>query len=282
MDGPDILVRTLSQRTVPDQFGNLWQYHSRSNRHANVAYWAILFDLLQQSRVLGRHVEAGEVVLGVNHKTTDSRTARSKKLDLVIGRRTDRQLTRPPASMSDLALRWGVRLTPEQRSRLAGLPDLREGLVGDVLVALKAKACMTEHIKALPRLFDELTSAYSTVQADAPGAIAVGYALVNASDSFLSTDMNKYDLSQRHATVNQHPDHAARRAVDKVLELDRRTSPVGNGFDAFGITVISMRNDGSPVGLVVSPPAPDSDSPSSYQQMITTLADSYDAAHGQN
>ena len=276
MDGPDILVRTLSQRTIPDQFGNYWQYHSRSNRHASVAYWAILFDLLQQSRLLGRHVEAGKVVLGVNHKAPDPRTARSKKLDLVVGRRADRQLTRPAASMADLALRWGVRLSSEQRSTLADLPDLREGLVDDVLVALKTKACMTEHIKALPRLFDELTSAYSTVQAAAPGALAVGYALVNASDSFLSTDMNKYDLSERHATTNQQRDHGAGRVTAKLVELDRQTSPAGNGFDVFGITALSMRNDGSPVSLVLGPPAPDRTDAHSYEGLVTRLARSYD------
>lgn len=276
MDGPDILVRTLSQRTIPDQFGNFWQYHSRSNRHANVAYWALMFDLLQQSRLLGPHVEAGKVALGVNHKASDPRTGQSKKLDLVIGRRADRALTPPAASMSDLALRWGVRLSSEQRSTLADLPDLREGVVDDVLVALKAKACMTEHIKALPRLFDELTSAYSTVQAVAPEALAVGYALVNASDSFLSTDMNKYDLSERHATVNQQRDHAAGRVTAKLVELDRQTGPAGNGFDVFGITALSMRNDGSPVTLVLGPPAPDRTDAHSYEAMVTRLAQGYD------
>ncbi|MDK3255262.1 hypothetical protein [Blastococcus capsensis] len=276
MDGPDILVRTLSQPTIPDKFGNFWQYHSRSDRHSKVACWTILFDLLQHSRALARHIEACKVVLGVNQQMRDLGTNRAKNLDLVISRPAEGQLARIPASMSDLALRWGVRLTPQQRATLTRLPDLREGLAGDVLVALEAKACMTAHVRALPRLFDELTSSHSTVHAGAPQALAVGYALVNASESFVSADMNKYDLSERHPTVNQHPAHAAGRVVTKVLELDGRTGPAVNGFDALGVTVISMRNDGSPVSVVSGPPAPDPEDAHSYKQMVGRVAQSYD------
>jgi uncharacterized RmlC-like cupin family protein len=35
--------------------------------------------------------------------------------------------------------------------------------VGAVLIALEAKACMTAHVKALPRLYDELNSSHQCV-----------------------------------------------------------------------------------------------------------------------
>jgi hypothetical protein len=52
MNGPDILVRTLSRTNVSDKYGNPWQYHSRSDHHSKVACWGIVFDLLRSSSLL--------------------------------------------------------------------------------------------------------------------------------------------------------------------------------------------------------------------------------------
>ncbi|WNB86452.1 hypothetical protein [Cellulomonas sp. ATA003] len=276
MDGPEIITRTLSLPAVPDKHGNLWQYHSRSDRHSKVACWAILFDLLQHSQTFAAHARAGKVTFGINRQMRDFRTNRTKDLDLVISRPGPAPLSRPPATMHDLALRWGLRLTPEQRTRLAELAPLVEGTAGNVLVALEAKACMTAHIKALPRLFDELSSSYSTVHADTQQALAVGFAMINAAPTFLSADMNKYDLRERNATVNIHPEHAVTRTIAKMREIDRRTGPGTDGFDAFGAMVVSMRNDGTPVTLITDPPAPRPDDVDSYQRMIGRVVQSYD------
>jgi hypothetical protein len=278
VDGPDILVRSLSQPAVPDKFGNLWQYHSRSDRHSKVACWAILFDLLQSSSLLASHAAAGKVRFGINQQMRDFRTNRAKDLDLVIGRPGPNPLPRPPATMEELAVRWGVRLSPDQQVALGQLPQLIEGTVGNVLLALEAKACMTAHIKALPRLFDELTSSYATVHADTQQALAVGFVMINASPTFVSTDRNKYDLSVHHPTVSTHPAHAAARAVAKVMEIERRTSATKDGFDALGVTVVSMRNDGSPVELIHEPPAPRPEDVHSYQRMVGRLAQAYDVS----
>jgi len=275
VDGPDIIVRTLSLPAVPDKFGNVWQYHSRSDRHSKIACWAILFDLLQHSSLLGAHARANKVVFGINLQMRDFRTNRSKDLDLVIARPGTPPPTRPQASMHGLALRWGIRLTEEQQSRLAGLAPLTEGTAGNVLVALEAKACMTAHIAALPRLFDELTSSYVTVHADTQQALAVGFAMINASDTFVSADRNKHDLQQVHVVVNEHPAHAVIRAVEKVREINRRSGPGTDGFDAFGTMILSMRNDGSPVNLVTTPPAPSAGDVDSYPRMIGRLAQAY-------
>jgi hypothetical protein len=86
MDGPEILARTMTATRIPDQFGNLWQYHPRSDRHSKVACWAAFFDLLGTSALLHRHVAEGKVIFGVNHTMRDFKTRRKKDLDLVIAR----------------------------------------------------------------------------------------------------------------------------------------------------------------------------------------------------
>lgn len=276
MDGPDIITRTLSHPAIPDKYGNLWQYHSRSDRHSKIACWAILFDLLQHSKSLATHAAAGKVRFGINRQMRDFRNNRTKDLDLVISRPGPGVLPRPPATMNDLALRWGIRLTEDQRTALGGLAPLVEGPAGNVLVALEAKACMTAHIKALPRLFDELSSSYLTVHGDTQQALAVGFVMINAAATFISTDMNKYDLTERPATVNDHKPNAVTRTITKMREIDRRTGPGTGGFDAFGAMVISMRNDGSPVTLVTNPPAPTPSDVDSYERMIGRIAQGYD------
>lgn len=275
MDGPDIIVRTLSQPAVPDKFGNLWQYHSRSDRHSKVACWAILFDMLQHSELLAKHAASGKVTFGINRQMRNFRTNRTKDLDLVISRPGPDSLSRPPATMHDLALRWGLRLTAAQQNKLSTLAPLTEGTAGNVLVALEAKACMTAHIKALPRLFDELSSSHSTVHGDTRQALAVGFVMINASETFLSADMNKYNLTERRPTVNEHPTHAATRTIAKMREIDRRTGPNTEGFDAFGAMMVTMRNDGSPVSLMTDPPAPRLEDVDSYQRMIGRIAQAY-------
>ncbi len=278
MEGPDILVRTLSRGGKPDRFGNSWQYHSRSDRHSKVACWGVLFDMLQQSTQLQSHVEAGRVVFGINKQIRDFRTNRSKDLDLVLARPAGGWTGKSrPRTLSDLAVHWGIRLDPHQQQVLAGLPPILEGSTGIVLAALEAKACMTAHIKALPRLFDELNSSHATVHANNGDAIAVGLAMVNIADTFISTDLNKHDLAAVHPVVSNHPQPlAATRAMAKLREIPRRVHPGSEGFDAFGITVVAMRNDGTPVGLIDAPPAPQVSDADHYEQMLNRFAHLYD------
>jgi hypothetical protein len=278
VQGPQIVAKTLSQPAVPDAYGNTWQYHSRSDRHSKVACWAILFEVLQHSAVLRRHVEAGKVVFGINQQMRDYRTNRTKDLDLVIATPgTASPAVRRPATLENLAARWSVRLTDDQRRVLAGLPLIVEGPTGVVLAALEAKACMTAHIKALPRLFDELNSSHATVHANTDGALAVGFAMVNAATTFISPDLNKWNLDQVPARVSEHRQpYWAERAAAKLTELPRRTSRAHEGYDAFGIVVVDMANDGSPVLVVEAPPAPRPADVFHYDQMLRRLVHLYD------
>lgn len=273
MDGPDIVVSSLS---VPQPRGpskTPWQYHSRSDLHSKVACWAVLFDLLQQSALMRSHAMGGKIVFGINHELRDFATGRKKVLDLVIARPSG------PATketLADLAQRYRVVLDSAQRTKLAGLPELRRAPVGAVLMALEAKAAMTEHVKALPRLYDELNSSHQTVHGASRQALAVGLVMVNAASTFVSPDLNKTPGAA--VVLSKHSQPAASAAVvAKVKEIPRRTASTTEGYDGLGIIVISAINDGtSPISLVTAPPAPPPGDIFYYDNMVTRVANEYD------
>ena len=278
MDGPEIVVRTMSATAIPDQYGNRWQYHSRSDRHSKAACWAVAFDLLRRSAVLRRQVDEGKVVLGVNHEMRDFQQNRKNNLDLVISRPANGP-SESGRSFAELAEEWGLALTSAQRAALEDLPPAREGPSGAVLAALEAKACMTAHTKAAPRLHDELSSSHATVHGAYSQALAVGFVMVNASEEFLSPDSNKFDLAWHPPTVNRHGQpKAAEKVLAKVLEIPRRAGPGATGFDAVGAVVVDARNDGSAVKAVTDSPAPQHGDLLHYGQMIQRTVQRYEGA----
>lgn len=270
MFGPSILVRTLSETARPDKYGNLWQYLSRSDHHSKVACWGILFDLLRVSAPLRRHVEADKVWFGINHEMRDFAQDRKKNLDLVLctspGGQTD------GSAFVDMVAKYDIRLAPDERRVLDTLPPLRSGSVSSVLMALEAKACMTAHQRALPRLYDELNSSHATVHGATDEAIAAGFVMINAATSYLSPDLNK----KNRATDPEWSTHAQPRdahlAIDKVRQLPRRSKTGAFGYDALSIVVVDCRNDGSPVSLVGGAPAPATGDIYDYASMIDRLA----------
>lgn len=186
MDGPAIVARSLSIPDVKDKHGNVWQYNSRSDRHSKIACWAVFFDLLQTSSLLQRHVEQRKVIFGVNHSMADFKNRRDKNLDLVIAR-PGSDLPTPLTegkTLVTLAEYYGIVLTEDGEARLASLPTAVGGSVGSVLVALEAKAAMTAHQRARPRLYDELNSSHLTVHGASDHAAAAALVMVNVSPEF--------------------------------------------------------------------------------------------------
>jgi hypothetical protein len=280
MFGPNILVRTLRQPFTADRFGNVWQYHSRSDRHSKVGCWGVALDLLAASSVLRSHAEQGKVVLGVNHEMRDFATGRKKNLDLVIARPAG-PVPRRALRFADLAERYGVQLTTEESGLLDVLPVLHVGPVGAVLVALEAKAAMTAHVRALPRLYDELNSSHLCVHGASKQALAIAYVQVNAAAEFISSDLNKWPLAHQPAAVSTHRQPAdALRVLDKVAEIPRRSASSEVGFDGVGVTVIDFRNDGGDVELVQGRPAPQPGEQFNYSGMIVRMANEYDTIFG--
>lgn len=277
MNGPDILVRSLALATISDKFGNKWQYHPQSDRHSKIGSWGILFDLLNESPLMRQHVEGGKVIFGVNHQMSDFKTMRKKNLDLVIARPGTASGGRRRTDFASLAPQYGIVLTAEQASLLKQLPKLEGGPVGSVLLALEAKASMTEHTKARPRLYDELNSSHMTIHGAAEQAIAAGLVMINASASFISPGRNKRNLAKSRPAVTSHKQpEAAAGVIAKIREMHRRTRPQDEGFDAIGIVVIDAKNDGSPIQLVTLPPAPTSADDYHYDQMIRRIRQKYE------
>jgi hypothetical protein len=289
MLGPNILTRTLSVPTTggnkkPYQYGNAWQYHSRSDRHSKVACWALTLDLLMTCALLRKHVVDGKVALGINHELRDFRNNKKKNLDLVIcradatsSRGSSKGGVRGATDFSSLAIAYGLALTPAEQKALAALPSLPIAGVASVLVATEAKAAMTAFLKARPRLKDELTSSHQTIHGDSQHAIAAGLVLVNAAPTFVSPDRNKYSIAAHGAVVSQHKQpEGADCVVTGLRDLQRRATVADSGFDALGVLVVNCKNDGSPITHVTRhPPAPTPADDFDYSRFVNRIAHLY-------
>ncbi len=99
--------------------------------------------------------------------------------------------------------------------------------------------------------------------------------MVNVAERYLSPDLNK----KNRATEPQWSAHRQPRdaglAVGKIGQLPRRTKTGDTGYDAFAIVVVDMANDGGPVGLVSTPPAPAPGDIHHYASMIDRLRQTY-------
>jgi hypothetical protein len=270
----------MTKPSIVDKVGNHWQYHSRSDQHSKVACWALLFDLLHYCPLLAQHAAAGKVGFGINHEMRDFKNNRKKDLDLVICTPGSSEES-GYASFHDLVEQYDIRLSAAQNKQLATYPELKRVSVGSVHLALEAKAAMTEHIKALPRLFDELNSSHLAIHGSADFAIAAGFAIVNFAPTFVSVDRNKTSLPGDPKVVTKHTQpKATERTIAKLEEIPRRTQGAVDGFDALGIVVIELRNDGSPVEIITQPPAPAPNDIWHYDQMIRRIASLYAAKFG--
>lgn len=262
--GLDILVRSMSAPTPGFAYGNAWQYHSRSDRHSKILCWSILFDLLRRDSAVARHLRAGKASFGINHTMRDFQHDRKKDLDLVVCRRgPDRTyLTSrrdPITGFSDMVDAYEIHLNDDERADLRSLPRIPLTGVQSALIAMEAKAAMTEFAKARPRLYDELNSSHLTIHGDTDSAVAAAFVLVNASKTFVSPLRAPFHIDAAHpAPVTKHkqPESAA-GIIEKIEQLPRRAQPGVPGFDAVGLATIDCPNDGATqVRLISDPPAP--------------------------
>ena len=280
MFGQRIIARSIEATRIEDSHGNVWQYHSRSDRHSKVACWVVLFDVLQRCGLLRRHIEEGKVAFGINHQMIDFRTDKRKDLDLVICEPQEVDIGDAPGrwrSFADLAEEYGVLLDERERAVLEALPRFEHRPVADVLVALEAKAAMTAHVRAAPRLFDELTSAYTCINGSSQHAVAVGLVMINASGEFISSDRNKagFDPKKPAITMERQP-NGAQVIFDRVRKLRVRSHTTEHGFDAVGVFPVNLRNDGGVVALADIPAFPVRGENYHYETMITRIASLYE------
>lgn len=284
--GLAIFARSLTPATPGSgsgfKYGNHWQYHPRSDRHSQIICWAVAFDLLVRSNRIREHLLAGKVAFGLNHTMTDFKNQRKKDLDLVLCRRTESPGP-TPASFQGIVLRQRILLSPEERELLEQLPPIPLVGVKTALIALEAKAAMTEFGKARPRLYDELNSSHLTIHGDTDSAIAAGLAIINVSDSFVSPTRNHWALggsTPTEVTIHKQPKEAA-LTLAKVLQLPRRSSTGEVGFDALTAVMVRVANDGTsaspggPVEIMSSPPAPQPGDQLHYDSFIERVESIY-------
>ena len=274
MDGPDILAQTL---TVPALTGakapKRWQYHSRGTRHSITPCWGVLLDLLGESAVLRGHVAEGKVVFGLDHQMHDYALDRRKNLDLVVARPIS-EGSRTGRTFRDLPKLHHMELTANQQKRIHSLPNPQEGPVGAVLLALEAKAMFTAFAKSYPRFYDELNSSHRAIHGSSNNALAVGLAIVNVAERFISPIINPdYPITGRaEISIHNQPGDAL-GAIAKVKQLPRRTSNEGDGYEGLGVILVDCVNDGSQVAVADEPPVPDN---YRYERMVTRIANEYD------
>ena len=274
MHGPEILVRTLSVPGRVDRSGKHWQYLSRSDYHSKLICWGIVVDLLSSCSLLRRHVAEGKIGFGINHEMRDFVNDRKKNLDLVLCSPSGGMIDAAAGTLATMANTYSIQLTENERADFLRLPTLHETEVGSVLMALEAKACMTAHQRALPRLFDELNSSHLTVHGATDQAIAVGFVMVNAAEQYLSPDLNKTPGVAPHWSVHNQP-RDAELAVNKVRQLRKRSKPGEVGYDALSVLVVDCRNDGSPIRAITAPPAPPDRDIYNYVSMIDRMSHIY-------
>lgn len=249
-----------------------WQYHSRSDNHSKVACWTLLFDLMLECDALRKDAAAGKVGFGINHVMVGPI---NKTLDLVITvippsrRRVDR------LTFAALVAEFGIVLGDADRSALAELPALeqeRRDDISEVALALEAKACMTEHVKSLPRLHAEILATGYLARRAAPRCITVSYSLINASDSFVTPS----GAGKRN--VHSQPEDA-RRVADMIRAAVPTASDTKEyGYDAVGITMLDCKNDGSPVTVIDDANlAPRPSDRVHYERMVRSLCSEYRA-----
>jgi hypothetical protein len=215
------------------------------------------------------------VHFGINHEMRDFVHDRKKNLDLVLATKSSGEQGKTIRTLPTLAEEYRIDLTPAEKAELDALPVLTSAPVGSVLMALEAKACMTAHQRALPRLYDELNSSHLTVHGATDQAIAAGFGMVNIADAYLSPDLNKRNRADTPEWSRHEQPRDAKLAIDKIRQLPRRAKLGDSGYDALAIVVINCRNDGSPVTIWEKPPAPPSGDIYFYGSMIDRLSHIY-------
>lgn len=260
--GPDILANTLNVPTRRGSSESPWQYHSRSDLHSKVACWTVLFDLLRECDHFRSRAEQGWVGFRINHEIVGPI---NKTLDLVVTVADPNSKAKARRTFADLVAAYGIVLDASDWKALHSLPIIFEDAldeVREVSIALEAKACMTAHSGALPRLHAEILATGYLAKLGVPNCITVSYTLINVADTFCAPP---------NGAIAQHVQPRDAQAVVSMVSKALPWASVPGerfGYDAIGVTLIDCANDGSPVTVEKGRPAPKTSEPVHYEQMI--------------
>jgi hypothetical protein len=269
MRGPTILARSMSIATRRGKSPRAWQYHSRSDSHSKIACWTLLFDLLLECDAVRQAAAQGRLGFGINHVMVGPL---NKTLDLVLTVVPPSRAIARRKTFAETAEVLGVVLDDDDREELSNLPALymdRKVDVSEVAVAVEAKACMTKHVNAIPRLHAEILATGYLAKRAAPRCISVSYSLVNAAPTFVSP-------SGKHKVTRHKQPDVTRRVVQMLGQAIPSTSESRDyGYDVIGTVVVDCRNDGSPVTVVQGDPAPPNNDRTHYERMLRSLCSEF-------
>jgi len=285
---PEILARSLSQTLTAG-----WQYNPRSDRHSVIKCWGTLLDLVRASPALKQALKHRRLVFGINSKVE------GKALDLVIGHPALWEATALPRTFANFAEQYALSLTAQDVDDVQSLNGCQEGRVGgEPLLALEAKAIMTDHGGALPTLSDQLERFRNRTQAPllaieakavmtdhagalprlsdelerfrsrlGPQTLSVALVMVNVADMFISPGRNEFDPHRALMETSRHRQpHDAARVLQMLETLPLKPART-DGFDAIGTVLVDCSNDPSK-GVTLRP----TEGPLSYPAMIANLA----------
>lgn len=266
--GPDILARTLNVPTRRGMGTEMWQYHPRSDVHSKIACWTLLLDCILECDALYEDARAGHIGFKINYVMVGPI---NKTLDLVLTRvPRSRNTTEKRRSFGAVGTSYGIELSAVDALEVEKLNMVVEENVTDVsevALAVEAKACMTDHIGALPRLHAEILATGYLAKRATPECTVVSYTLVNAADTFISSSKGLKRMRQPESA------NAVLRMLNEAVPLCRDQRLFG--YDVVGALSIVCRNDGS---LVTHSPivgSPDRDTAIHYERMIRSICSAY-------
>lgn len=268
MRGPDILARTLSVPTRRGKSAKAWQYHPRSDVHSKIACWTMLFDCLLECDALHDDALAGRIGFKINYIMVGPI---NKTVDLVLTRvPRNRVSTADRRTFADVGKAYGIVLTDDEAIEAAKLDAVVEESgddVSEVAIAVEAKACMTDHIGALPRLHAEILATGYLAKRASPQCTVVSYTLVNVANTFVSGKTAAKKMRQPESA------NAVLNMLSQAVPLCRDHGLLG--YDVVGALSIVCRNDGSAVTHSPAAGSPGRDSSILYQRMIRSVCAAY-------
>lgn len=269
MLGPHILTRTLSIPTKRGPSEKAWQYHPRSDVHSKIACWTLLLDCLLECDALYADATAGNLGFAINYLMVGPI---NKTLDLVLTRvPRSRKSSTKRRTFIEVGKQFGIGLTADERAQLADLGKLSEETkddVSEVVIAVEAKACMTDHVGALPRLHAEILATGYLAKRAAPECTVISYTLVNTAPSFVSGSGEPKMMRQPESAK------AVLNMLSQAVPLSRDERGL-LGYDAVGALAIECRNDGTPVTLSSGESTPPMTSPINYEHMVRRICAAY-------
>ena len=233
---PERFARWLDQYWHTDRHGRRYHYHPRRDAHSKLLAQLIWEDLYEHCSGIRRHFNSGLITYKINFPYRWPHTDKAKTIDLAIG-------------------------TPHPANKLA-----------DVRIACELKAVMTEHKKAEPRIYDELSSSHQIVHASNPKVIAAGLTVVNIARTFVSP-LRQDVAGSPPVSIHRQPD-VTESMVGHLRGLRIRQSIDEIGFDAYCTFVIDCDNQG-PVRLWAGPPAAHFGAPDHYGTFLERICEAY-------